>query len=328
MPSTSTAGEQSAAGPSPDGASSTGQPPRSEASAAVSDGACCEGSAHDTFGASDFPLNRPGTLIAALPAVLGFVPEKSLVLVTLEDGELGCVMRVDLVGRTRRLARPSRRGRRRQRTRRGRRGDRRRGRRRLPDVQRRSTASSPTTLAEALARAGRRAAGSLRRGSRGAGGRWHCADGCGGRGRRGPDGLADGRGRGARTVGGSTTGVANCRTVDRRRRPARAAALRALMAGVDARPVAAARRGCAQRRRARDGRGATAGRRAAPADARTGPTGVRTHRPAGARHVVRVGGGKDADHAEALWALLARSAARAVASGSLGAAGVLRLRPW
>lgn len=49
-----------------------------------------------TFGASDFALNRPGTLIAALPAVLGFVPEKSLVLVTLEEGELACVMRVDL----------------------------------------------------------------------------------------------------------------------------------------------------------------------------------------------------------------------------------------
>jgi len=28
----------------------------------------------------DFHLNRPGTLIAALPAVLGFVPERSLVL--------------------------------------------------------------------------------------------------------------------------------------------------------------------------------------------------------------------------------------------------------
>jgi hypothetical protein len=40
--------------------------------------------------------NNPGTLIAALPAVLGFVPEKSLVLVTLDGGEMGCVMRVDL----------------------------------------------------------------------------------------------------------------------------------------------------------------------------------------------------------------------------------------
>ncbi len=44
----------------------------------------------------DFMLNRPGALIAAVPAVLGFVPEKSLVLVTLDRGELGAVMRVDL----------------------------------------------------------------------------------------------------------------------------------------------------------------------------------------------------------------------------------------
>lgn len=44
----------------------------------------------------DFHLNRPASLIAALPAVLGFVPQKSLVLVTLDRGELGCVMRVDL----------------------------------------------------------------------------------------------------------------------------------------------------------------------------------------------------------------------------------------
>jgi Domain of unknown function (DUF4192) len=45
---------------------------------------------------SDFQLNRPGALIAALPAVLGFVPENSLVLVSLESGELGSVMRIDL----------------------------------------------------------------------------------------------------------------------------------------------------------------------------------------------------------------------------------------
>src|SRR6476469_3381681 len=49
-----------------------------------------------TTSQSDFHLNRPGALIAALPAVLGFVPEKSLVLVTIDSGELGCVMRVDL----------------------------------------------------------------------------------------------------------------------------------------------------------------------------------------------------------------------------------------
>ncbi|OBI40535.1 hypothetical protein A5707_08900 [Mycobacterium kyorinense] len=45
---------------------------------------------------NDFELNRPGALIAALPAVLGFVPEKSLVLVSVDGGELGSVMRVDL----------------------------------------------------------------------------------------------------------------------------------------------------------------------------------------------------------------------------------------
>jgi hypothetical protein len=40
--------------------------------------------------------NNPGALIADLPAALGFVPEKSLVLVALDDGRMGCVMRVDL----------------------------------------------------------------------------------------------------------------------------------------------------------------------------------------------------------------------------------------
>lgn len=45
---------------------------------------------------SDFELNRPGAVIAALPAVLGFVPEKSLVVLSIDDGELGSVIRVDL----------------------------------------------------------------------------------------------------------------------------------------------------------------------------------------------------------------------------------------
>lgn len=45
----------------------------------------------------EFRLGHPGALIAALPAVLGFVPEHSLVLVALEDGgQMGAVMRVDL----------------------------------------------------------------------------------------------------------------------------------------------------------------------------------------------------------------------------------------
>lgn len=44
----------------------------------------------------DYHFTRPGALIAALPAVLGFVPESSLVLASLERGEMGAVMRVDL----------------------------------------------------------------------------------------------------------------------------------------------------------------------------------------------------------------------------------------
>ncbi|MDV3125076.1 DUF4192 domain-containing protein [Mycobacterium sp. 21AC1] len=44
----------------------------------------------------DFHLDRPGALIAAIPAVLGFVPEDSLVLLTFDAGQMGCVMRVDL----------------------------------------------------------------------------------------------------------------------------------------------------------------------------------------------------------------------------------------
>jgi hypothetical protein len=44
----------------------------------------------------DNRFTRPGALIAALPAVLGFVPERSLVLVSLEHGEMIAVMRTDL----------------------------------------------------------------------------------------------------------------------------------------------------------------------------------------------------------------------------------------
>lgn len=43
-----------------------------------------------------YRFNHPGRLIAAVPAVLGFVPEQSLVLVTVERGGLGAVLRVDL----------------------------------------------------------------------------------------------------------------------------------------------------------------------------------------------------------------------------------------
>lgn len=55
-----------------------------------------------------FRFTHPGALIAALPAVLGFVPEKSLVLVSMEEGRMGAVMRadlaVDLLGNLDRLA--------------------------------------------------------------------------------------------------------------------------------------------------------------------------------------------------------------------------------
>lgn len=44
------------------------------------------------------PLDNPDLMIASLPAVLGFVPEKSLVLVTAADGEMGAVLRIDLPG--------------------------------------------------------------------------------------------------------------------------------------------------------------------------------------------------------------------------------------
>ena len=54
----------------------------------------------------EFRFTRPGALVAALPAVLGFVPEKSLVLVVLEEARtsaasaaarsMGAVMRADL----------------------------------------------------------------------------------------------------------------------------------------------------------------------------------------------------------------------------------------
>ena len=48
------------------------------------------------FERPDFDLNRPGALIAALPAILGFTPEHSLVLISVDRGQVGAVLRVDL----------------------------------------------------------------------------------------------------------------------------------------------------------------------------------------------------------------------------------------
>ena len=41
-------------------------------------------------------FDNPGGLLASLPSVLGFVPEKSLIVVSLEKNHLGAVLRVDL----------------------------------------------------------------------------------------------------------------------------------------------------------------------------------------------------------------------------------------
>jgi hypothetical protein len=60
------------------------------------DGGCCHVQRMTTSSPDGLHDRRPGSIIAALPAVLGFVPENSLVLTTLEDGVLGTVMRVDL----------------------------------------------------------------------------------------------------------------------------------------------------------------------------------------------------------------------------------------
>ena len=50
----------------------------------------------DIFDADNPWLDHPGALIAALPAMLGFVPEQSMVLVTVDRGGLGCAVRADL----------------------------------------------------------------------------------------------------------------------------------------------------------------------------------------------------------------------------------------
>lgn len=67
----------------------------------MGDGRCWHGSGMtsqtpDISGSADFLLERPSALIAALPAMLGFVPEESLVVVTLAGGVVDAVLRRDL----------------------------------------------------------------------------------------------------------------------------------------------------------------------------------------------------------------------------------------
>ncbi len=208
----------------------------------------------------DFHLNRPGVLIAALPAVLGFVPEKSLVLVTVDRGEMGCVMRVDLSDELTEFGRAHRRRGRRGAAGLGDRRRRRRGRRELPDVQRRipragrrpgerSWASggsncSPRTSSTGSPRAGggtARTAAATRAPSRTR------------RRRRWPW-------RPCWTGAGSTPGAPNCRRSSPSPTPPRSAALAAVIRTVRRRP--AGRRG-ARRHRSRDRGGGAGGRRRA-----------------------------------------------------------------
>ena len=142
-------------------------------------GADCEVGAMTTSQPPDFHLNRPGVLIAALPAVLGFVPEKSLVLVTVDRGEMGCVMRVDLSDDLVRFA-----GTRRRRGRRGQagfcdRGDRSTRRARTAECATTNTANSPTVWRPRWPTEGIELLAAHVVDRVAAGGRWHCADGCG-----------------------------------------------------------------------------------------------------------------------------------------------------
>lgn len=259
-----------------------------------------------TFRSSDFHLNRPGSLIAAVPAVLGFVPEDSLVLVTVERGQLGCVMRADLAD------------------------DLLESIERMADV---ASASSPdgaiAVIVDAEGAACRACADDHRRladalfevlADRGiellaahvvdklvAGGRWRCADGC----------LAEGT---IEDPGSSPMAVAA--VLDGRRLytsraelqdviavadPKRAAALRLQMESADdddaARTDAQAREDVEHAldlvRLLAEGRD--------PAEADLAALGRALTDPRVRDTLYALAVGRDADHAEALWALLART---------------------
>ena len=141
-----------------------------------------------------------------------------------------------------------------------------------------------------------------------AGGRWHCADGCGAAGAvddpsSSPLAVAavlDGRRLYARR--------AELQASHRRRRPERAAALaRSIEQRVRTRADAARTPARAPRRRARDGRGRTRRRGAARHRRRAGPAGVRADRSAVRDTLYALAVGATRRPAEALWALLART---------------------
>ena len=244
-----------------------------------------------TFDPRDFPLNRPGKLIAALPAVLGFVPEKSLVLVTLEDGETGlrdarrplrrrAPMRWSRWPTVAAASRPERRHR----------GDRRRGRRVVPDVQRRPPRARRASRRGPASAHGIELLGGPRRGPVAAGGRWHCADGCGAAARS----TIPRRHRWPRprcwTGGGSTRSRAELLEVIAVTDPDRTAALSGGHRDVASHDGAAPPgRRRAARRRARDGRGRRASPKdgARPTDDDIARLACGVDRSAGSRHALR-----------------------------------------
>ncbi len=163
----------------------------------------------------DFTLSRPGALIAALPAVLGFVPESSLVLVSLEDGRLGSVLRVDLsdelahrvdhLAEVTAAARPEAV---------------------IAVIVDAAGAPCPScnedyrqlcdALLEALARNDIELYAAHVVDRVALGGRWHCVDGCG------ASGLIDDAGRRGGAAGGSTRGAPICRRSSPSRTPSAA----------------------------------------------------------------------------------------------------------
>ena len=196
--------------PSTEGVSSTAGP-HLRAVGTISGRGCCEVLPMTTFRASDFDLNRPAAMIAALPAMLGFVPEKSLVLVTVEDGGPGCVMRVDLSAALPDDPRAPGRGGCGQLPRRRHRRHRRRGRGVVSHVPRRA-AGAGCGPDGSTGRARSRLARHLRR--RQIAGGWALAQrrhppGC--RNDRGPHVLAHGRCRGARRASRSMPDVPSWR---------------------------------------------------------------------------------------------------------------------
>ncbi len=280
----------------------------------------------------EFRFIRPGALIAALPAVLGFVPEKSLVLVALEEGRHGRGDAGRSVRRSDRQPRPARRtaatsG---ADTRGG--GDRRCRRCAVPDVQ-------------------RRASPAVRRPDRGTG-RPRCGPA------RGPCGRS---GRGRRAAGTAST-AAEPAGRWRTRRPRRwqpprcstagvctrrRADLHAVIAVADPDRSAGAGRGRSGRRRQRrgadwqadpDGRGrrdvetamevaarVADGRRASPTTSSPSwPCGLTDVAVRDTLYALAVGFGAAA--AESLWATAGPDPAGSLASRSPCAAGIFGLR--